>query len=464
MKPVISNGAYLKKYKLPNEKTLDYILEPKLYNVSEGPIRAGKTGDNIQSFCMEIEESPDMIYLAIAPTQSSAKTILFDGEGLGIKHFPEWQARTELIDGERVKFRQRIFEGKYEGSDALILLPKYGSGQPTKYIVAFGGNKSNSHEPYKGWSVGMFIATQWELLHQETRNELLKRTGLSRYRKHWIDLNPISPKADIYKQIARWQKTGKLNYIRKTMLDNPIMTPERIEEIKAEYDPDSIVYKRDILGERVAAEGLIYTIRDYNLLEPESFNPNDYITYVVVADPGENESATAFCLVGVTRGCRYVDVILDYNHKNSGKSGLAIKMPSDYVMDYFDFIKASKDKMKRPPRDVYSDLDITFKREYERLQWSNGVQDQLRNAIKDEISDRIKTDINLLYKGRLRFYKNCVSTIESFRTAQYDAKLSDKGIYERYDNPIDGTMIDNIDNVEYAIRALRYELSLYKGV
>jgi PBSX family phage terminase large subunit len=389
---------------------------------------------------------------------------LFDGEGLGIKHFPEWQARTEMIDGKKVKFRQRIFEGKYEGSDALILLPKYKSGQSTKYIVAFGGNKSNSHEPYKGWSVGMFIATQWELLHLNTRDELLKRTALSRHRKHFTDLNPISPKADIYKQIARWQATGQLNYIKKTMLDNPIMTPERIEEIKAEYDPDSIVYKRDILGERVAAEGLIYRLRDYNILKESEFRAEDYVEYVIVADPGINASATAFCLLGITRGYRYVDVILDYNHKNEDKAGLAIKMPSDYVMDYFDFIKGSKKKMNKSPRDVYSDLDLTFKREYERLQWTNGVQDQLRNAIKDEIVDRIKTDINLLYKGRLRFYENCVSTIESFRTAQYDPKLSDKGVYVRYDSPVDGTMIDNIDNVEYGIRAFRYELSLYKGV
>lgn len=478
MKPILSNGAYLKKYKLPNRKTLDYIFSAKTFNVSEGPIRSAKTSDNLFMEYEALEESPDMLHLAIAPTQSSAKTILFDGEGLGLKHIPDWQERTEIINGKKVKFRQRIFEGKYEGSDALILLPKKGSGKPIKYIVAFGGNKSNSHEPYKGWSIGTVIATQWELLHIETRNELLKRTALSRLRRHFIDLNPISPKADIYKQIKRWEEAGALNYIRKTMLDNPIMTAERIEEIKLEYDPDSIIYKRDILGERVAAEGLIYNVRDYNILDAETFNPNDYVAYLVVADPGENESATAFCLVGITRGYRYIDVIIDYNHKNSGKNGLAIKMPVDYVRDFFDFIRHGKNVMNKSARDVYSDLDLTFKREYERLQWANGIQDQLRNAIKDEIQDRIKTDINLLYTGRLRFYKRNNNlkpedkgygigadfTIESFKTAQYDPKLSEKGTFVRYDNPIDGTMIDNIDNVEYAIRGFRYELSLYKGV
>lgn len=478
MKPTNSNGAFLKKYKLPNKRTLDYIFSPNTFNVSEGPIRSAKTSDNIFMHYMAIEESPDPLHLCIAPTQSSAKTILFDGEGLGLKHIPDWQERTEIIDGRKVKFRQRIFEGKYEGSDALILLPKHGSGKPIKYIVAFGGNKSNSHEPYKGWSVGTVSATQWELLHIETRNELLKRTALSRLRRHFIDLNPISPKADVYKQLERWNKAGSLNYIKKTMLDNPVMTQERIDEIIQEYDPDSVIFKRDILGERVAAEGLIYTLRDYNILEANTFNPSDYVSYVNVADPGENNSATAFCLIGITRGFRYIDVIMDYNHKNSDKSGLAIKMPVDYVLDYFNFIKSGKKIMGKSPRDVYTDLDITFKREFERLQWKNGIQDTLRNAIKDEIEDRIKTDINLLYTGRLRFYKKgtvklgngeeitigAEHTIESFRSAQYDPKLSDKGKFVRYDNPIDGTMIDNIDNVEYGIRAFKYELSLYKGV
>ena len=464
MKAVISNGAYLKKWKKPNKRTLDYVFNPKTFNVSEGPIRSAKTSDNLFMGATALENSPDMLHLAIAPTQSSAKTIIFDGEGMGLKHWPDWQARTEIIDGKKVRFRQRIFEGKYEGSDALILLPKKGSGHPIKYIVAFGGNKSNSHEPYKGWSVGTVIATQWELLHKETRNELLKRTALSRYRMHFIDLNPIDPKADVYKQIDRWEKAGSLNYIKKTMLDNPVMTIERMNEIKAEYDPDSIIYKRDILGERVAAEGLIYKVTEQNILPADSFNPNLYRSYLTIADPGENTSATAFVLLGITNDFRNIDVIMDYGHKNEGLKAHSIKMPSDYVLDYFDFIKRGINKMGGVPKRVYSDHDITFIREYERLQYEHGINLRVDRAIKKEIDERIKTGINMLYQGRLRFYDNCKYTIEAYKTAQYDPKLSEKGKYVRYDAPQEGTRIDWIDAVEYGVSAYRYELSLYKGV
>ena len=55
-----------------------------------------------------------------------------------------------------------------------------------------------------------------------------------------------------------------------------------IEEAKMGLDPNSVQYKRDILGMRIAADGVIYTIRDYNIID--TFNPKDYIKYIVVCD------------------------------------------------------------------------------------------------------------------------------------------------------------------------------------
>jgi PBSX family phage terminase large subunit len=446
---------------LPNDKTLDYIYADNTYNISEGPIRSAKTSDNIFAFCKEIEKSRDMLHLAIGVTSSTAKAILFDGEGLGIQHWPDWQERVQIIDGVKRKFKQRIFTGKYKGNDCLILIPKENSKMPTKYIVAFGGATISSHEPYKGYSVGMFIATQWELLHKNTRNELLKRTALSTHRKHYIDLNPTDPNHSIYKQMDIWIKNGVVNYIHKTMLDNPVMTKERLNQIIAEYDQNSIDYQRDILGKRVVAEGLIYTVDDKkNIID--SFNPSEYHSYVVVADSGESMSATAFILLGITKGFAHVDVLKEYRHRNDDTSGLGIKYTNDYAIDYLTFIKECRELMGKRARDVYADHDLSFIREYERLQRQEGVGDTIYKAKKEEIATRIKTGINLLWLGRLRFYKECVWSIKSFRTAVYNPKESAKGVYVRLDDPINGTLIDNIDAIEYGISAFKYELGLYR--
>jgi PBSX family phage terminase large subunit len=461
MKKIHSSHSFINKWVMPNSKTLEYLYGDNTFNITEGPIRSGKSSDNIFVFCKEIEKSRDMLHLAVGVTSSSAKAILFDGEGLGIQHWPDWQERVQVIEGKTYKFKQRIFQSKYKGNDCLVLLPKEKSKMPIKYIVAFGGSTISSHEPYKGYSIGMFIATQWELLHKNTRNELLKRTALSSHRKHFIDLNPTDPNHDIYKQMKIWEKSRVVNYIHKTMLDNPVMTKERMAEIMAEYDPNSIDYQRDILGKRVVAEGLIYTVDDKkNIID--KFDPDDYHSYVIVADSGESMSATAFIMLGVTKGFRNVDVLKEYRHRNDDNKGLGVKMPYDYAIDYLTFIKECRDIMGKRARDVYSDHDLTFMREYERNQYEHSVGDTLIKAIKEEIATRIKTGINLLWLGRLRFYKECEWSIKSFRTAVYNPKESVKGIYVRLDDPMNGTLIDNIDAIEYGISSFKYELGLYR--
>lgn len=465
MLKIQSNNAYLKKYIIPNKKSIDYIFNSsnKTFNVVEGTVRSAKTTDNITAFCIALEKSRDMLHLAIAQTQSSAKTILFDGEGLGIQHYPDWQERVIAKDGKRIKIRQRIFKGKYEGNDALILLPKYGSNHPIKYIVAFGGDKIDSHETYKGYSTGLCIATQWELLHENTRNEVLKRSIAASDRKFFIDNNPTDPNHPIYKQYELWERAGQLNFSTKIMMDNPALTQERIDLIKQEYDPESVDYQRDIEGKRVSAQGTIYRVRDYNIID--DIDLKMYSRYLVVADIGINNSATVYQLIALSKDRKYIDVLKRYGHKNSGNRNLAIKMPIDYAKDLCEFIIMCDAYMGYMPIKVISDLDVTFKREFDRIKNQYGLGGiYLDDPIKEKIDDRIKTGINLLWLGRLRFSKELTETIQAFRTAVYNPKASANGVYERYDNPSAGTMIDDIDPVEYGFSEFALELSTWKGV
>jgi hypothetical protein len=74
-----------------------------------------------------------------------------------------------------------------------------------------------------------------------------------------------------------------------------------------------------------------------------------------------------------------------------------------------------------------------------------------KDAIKDHIEDRISMGISLLWNKKLRFYKECTYTIQSFKTAQYDPNKASEGKFERYDSPMMGTMIDAVDATEYAM-------------
>lgn len=471
-KPAAYGNQFQKKYIMPNDDTLRYMYgSDKTFNILEGPVRSGKTTDNITMFCETVDKSPDHLFLTIGESQPTAKTILWEGDGLGIAHYPDWQAGVYIHEGKRVVRQQRIFKTQYQGKEALALLPKSGSGHSVKYIIAFGGTKSNDHEGYKGMSIGAWIATQWELLHPETRSELLKRTIASRLRKHYIDLNPISHKAEIYREFDRWIKKGLVNYKKKLMPENTSLTAERIEEIKGEYDPDSIAYKRDILGERAVAEGLIYNVRDYNLLDDMTYEEfvsnvrNNYRKFVIVADIGEQDSATVFLLIGLTRDNQYLDVLTEYYHKNADEPKNNQKLSYDYVKDYQNFILDSAELVQRIPREILSDINLDFVREYERTKFNVGLGATYLNYQfkKDEINDRIKEGQKLLAQGRLRFSRYVPKTKEAFETAVYDPKAEDKGVFVRLDDPKQGTMIDPIDGTEYAMSRVRQDMQRYRG-
>lgn len=436
-----------------------------IFNISVGSVRSGKTTENILAFCMNLELSPDTLHLVIGTSEAAAKTILFDGEGFGIKYYPDWQERKELINGKIVHFPQRIFETKYRGKDALALLPRK-KGEPVKYIIAYGGATVSSFEMFRGMSFGMVISTEANLQHPNTIREYTNRTIASKRRKIFEDLNPGSPR--------QWYKTDRMdillkqmprqtNYIVKKIEDNPSLHEDQIKYLKDQYPPNSVQYRNAILGEWVEAEGLIYTFDDErNILQ--NFNPQDYFSYIISIDPGINHSATVFKIVAITKDFKYIDTLKEYYHRNSDHYGLGIKMPIDYVNDLVIFIKESLFLMGKPAYEILCDNDVTFIREFERIKYREGLGAITLNSKfnKGEIRDRISTDVNYFYQGRKRIYKDCVKTIEAYKTAQYDPQESKKGNYVRLDDPVAGTMIDPIDTDEYATMRYSYELSRYR--
>lgn len=459
-------------YTLPYDKDLDYIYnsfnDDVVYNILVGSYRSAKTTTNITAFCMNLELSTDMLHLSIATSESLAKTILWDGDGLGIKHYPDWQERYEqLPSGKIIKLPQRIFEGKYKNRDALILKPKPYENKPIKYIVAYGGDKESSYKSFRGSSVGMIIATEVNLLHPNTIREYMGRIGASKRKKVFEDLNPGNPKQWIKTEHLDYlmkERSHEVNYGHRTLVDNPILTDTMIESLSGSYPKGSVFYRNLILGEWVGAEGLIYTFdRDKNIIQ--SFDVKDYKNYIVVADPGVNHSATVFQLMAITRNNKHLDTLKGYYHKNAGKSGTAVKMPIDYALDFIQFIKECITLMGKPPIAVLSDLDLTFIREFERNKYKNNLGGITLNKDfkKEEIKDRIKNDTNLLHLGRKRIYHEVKETIVSYETAQWDAKEEAKGNFVRWDSPQDGTEIDSIDCNEYGATYYKYDLGLWIG-
>lgn len=429
-----------------NDHWLEYLhlTNEYKYNWAVGAYRSSKSFFNTLAFAMYLENSNDMIHLVIASTVATAKAIIEDGNGFGLRYYFASKYQPNK---------------KYKGQDAGYLKTKKG----TKIIVYVGGSNKSSYYAFRGWSVGGIVMEEMNLLHENTINEAKGRILMAKDPKVFISHNPINKKHPIYKWLDELLEKDLVNYNRSTLFDNPALTDERRQEIINEFDPESIFYRQYILGEDVDAEGAIYNIRDYNILD--DFDPDKYYDYITVCDQGESISASVFILAALRfdedKKQTCVDILKRYYYKNEDKKNAEIKMFPDTANDYAKFILECQDLMKKYPSRCYIDVNIEFYRNVVNSFRNNNLDLNLIKYVnKDEIEQRIKSGLTLLYTGKLRFYKECKEIIEDFKNAVYDSeKIEKTGKFTRLKHYTSLGHLDGIDAVEYAFT--HYKDKLY---
>lgn len=410
------------------QKHQDYISNAVSHTVSvaEGAVRAGKTIDNITAFAYMIDHNtPDRIHLVTGATVGTAKLNIGDANGFGLESI----------------FRGRCRWGKYKGNEALFIKSK---DRRREYIVIFaGGGKADSYKRIRGNSYGMWLATEINLHHKDMIKEAFNRQLAAKVRRVFWDLNPVNPGAWIYREyIDRLADMfpGKYNYQHFTLFDNATLTPERIEEVKLQYVPGSIWYKRDIDGERCAAEGLIYPMYQEAIEEPfEMYSklPNgetvrNFTDYVISIDYGTMNPFAALKWVKDRDGIWHC--VEEYYY--SGRETNHQKTDPDYVRDMVDFTADSPGGDIRVIIDPSATSFITAMRREERRSF------KVIDAINDVLPG-IQDTASCLQKRQsfIKISRECVRMIGEFGGYVWDEN-------EENDKPLKVN--------DHAMDALRY--------
>lgn len=418
-----------------------------VYNVAEGAVRAGKTVDNVLAFCEELKHTPDKLHLATASTAPTAKLILGDCNGFGIEHF----------------FRGQCRWGKYKGNEALIICGKY-TNYKTRIIMFVGGGKADSYKKFRGTSIGMWIATEIDLHHEETIKEALTRQAAARNRKLFWDLNPGSPFAMIYKkyinEYARKDAEGELlggyNYAHFTIYDNINISDEQREAFISQYDPQSVEYRRKIKGERCVAEGLIFQQFADNpdrFTVDKKFSGIKFITIGV--DFGGNNSKTTFVASAIIGNFQKLGVIADYKMKG-GKGTIDPDRVNRELIEFYKYVHAEYPNS----RIMFIDCDN------EEQTIINGIRMAfakvnipvaVRDCYKGAINNRIYALNGLMTQGRFLVHKDCENVINSLSTQVWDSSEVTKDV--RLD---DGTFdIDTADALEYSFSRFIKQFNIF---
>lgn len=448
------------KQKIRSKKTIPYKFGEKhkayiracrdnVYNIAEGAVRAGKTVDNVVAFAKELCRSPDKLHLASASTAPTAKLIIGDCNGFGLEHY----------------FRGQCQWGKYKGNEALIICGKF-TGYRERIVIFVGGAKADSYKKFRGTSIGMWIATEIDLHHENTINEALTRQAAARHRRIFWDLNPCSPFADIYvkfiDKLGHKSDSGELkggyNYQLFTIADNINISDEQRETFISLYDPKSVEYRRKILGQRCVAEGLVFqSFAD----KPERFivceKPKNISFIDIGVDFGGNKSKTTFVATAFIGAFEKLCVVADY--KMDGCKGTIDPAKIERELtEFYRYVQAEYPKAQI--RFVHCDNEAQTLINGIRIAFIKAkIPAVVCDCYKGKITDRIYGLQSLMTEGRYFVYKDCSNVISSLQTQVWDAKEKTKDV--RLD---DGTFdIDTADANEYSFSSWLKQLQMKGG-
>lgn len=397
------------------------------FNVAEGGKRAGKNVIGALAFCTALEEHKDKIHLVAGVSIATAKLNILDCNGCGVMEY----------------FKGRCRAGIYNNRDCLYVQTKTGE----KVILISGGGKLGDEKLIKGNTYGIAYITEANECSPTFIKEVFDRTLSSSNRIIIHDLNPKSPVDRYYTEVLNYhenqQKIDKnygFNYGHFTIADNLSISDDKLRTILKTYDKNDLWYKRDILGQRIQAEGIIYRTflehKDrYILKNLDDFELNS-IWYGV--DFGGTGSATTFVAVGLANEYRDIIVLESERHKEE-------LSPNLLEEKYCNFISRCFDKYSIVGYTYCDSAEQVLIRGLRNAVDEYGVHTIIKNAIKMPIIDRIRLVVKLIGTGRFWVLEDAKTVIAALCNALWNSKKSD----ERLD---DGTTdIDTLDALEYAI-------------
>jgi hypothetical protein len=446
------------------DKYLDYLNKCESYEINclEGAIRSGKTIVNLIAFSHYIDNhSTGGIFVASSTTSGIAWEILAECKG---HQSEDGKYGADQGFGLLYLFKGRCKRTKLKGSPAIEIINK----KKKKCSILFVGAKNKgSIESVRGLTISGWIATELENHICVDGDDFLgfmfgRLMGASEC-KIFLDLNPSYPTNRMYTEyLDEFIKKDDVsfNYCKCNIEDNPAFTRKQIDKTLALYkDKNSIMYKRDILGERAAASGCIFssfaTIPNNWVLDDLSTLPsNSFITLGI--DFGGNGSNTGFVATIISWDFKHVVPIVDDEIDMSNQDNATVGVYRERLRLFIEKVKA----LNTGYNILYcycDSADTVMVNETRILLRKVSPTTRVYGCSKRTIKERIKLKSAMMSTKHWQVYKDCKYIINSTATQIWNSKVGHED--ERLD---DGTCdIDIADAEEYSWSAFYDKLNKF---
>jgi len=280
----------------------------------------------------------------------------------------------------------------------------------------FGGKDEGSAALIQGVTLAGVLLDEVALMPRSFVEQAVARCSVEGA-KLWFSCNPEGPEHWFYKEwICRAEERRALR-LQFRMTDNPTLSPAVLERYERSYD--GAFYRRFVLGEWVAPEGLVYRdVFDASKVEPVPAERME--EWRISCDYG-TVNPTSMGLWG-RRGDRWYRVReYYYDSRREGRQ----KTDREYVMDLRRL--AGGRRIRQVVVDPSASSFMTALR-----------QDGWRVVSADnEVLSGIRVTADLLRQGKLVICDSCTDAIREFGLYCWDRDAPGDRVVKRFDHAMD---------------------------
>uniref|UniRef100_A0AAU8B754 Terminase n=1 Tax=Dulem virus 33 TaxID=3145751 RepID=A0AAU8B754_9CAUD len=363
--------------------------------ICDGAVRSGKTSIEMVSFVdWAMREFSGQRFGVCGKTVDSA-------------------TKNIIVPYISMSYAKQHYTLRWRRSDKLLEVKR---GAVTNWFEVFGGKDESSYMLIQGRTLAGVLLDEVALMPESFVNQALARTSVNGARA-WFSCNPSNPNHWFYKDWIKRHRERNALYLHFTMEDNPALSEKTLERYKSMYS--GVFYQRYILGEWVAAEGLVYPMFDEKThLTDEQGGPG---TYYISIDYG-TINPTAMGLWRLYNGTAVMEREYYHNSRETHQQ----KTDEEYYQDLERFAGDT------PIQRVIIDPSAASFRECIRRHKKFHVMDA-----DNSVLDGIRFTGTLISQGKIKIHKSCENTIKEFGAYLWDDKSGEDKVIKENDHSMD---------------------------
>ena len=296
--------------------------------------------------------------------------------------------------------------------------------QWNKILVLYGIEKKGADEPIRGSTYSGAYLDEVTVMDEAGVFMMISRNSTPGA-QIFMTCNPGNPNNFVYKNwIKGKENSTRFKQFKFVLEDNHTLTQEYIDNIKATYSPDSVFYKRNILGEWVTGQGAIF----------ESFNEDniydiqrelEYYDFLEIGSDYGTNTTTCYTLEGIKVFDDHIecDVIAEkgFDATKEGYTQTDVERADDIIefQDEFDLARFNV---------FYCSHDAnSLKAELERRR-ASGELKMTVDSFKPDTLECIQEMNSMIYRNTLRVHRDCVNTISQIQSYEWDSNAAKRGV------------------------------------